>query len=158
MANLYLETFIHAPVERVFDLSLSIDLHKHSVSNTNEEAIAGRTSGLIGLEETVTWRARHFGIYQHLTVKIIVWERPVMFVDVMQQGAFKSMEHTHKFEANGSGTVMIDLFNFKAPWGWLGQCAEFLFLEKYMMYFLTQRNAAIKAIAEGDQWREFLKE
>ena len=73
----------------VFDLSLSINLHELSAEKTNEKAIAGKTSGLIGLDEWVTWRARHFGIYQKLTVKITKLERPLMFEDKMLKGAFQ---------------------------------------------------------------------
>lgn len=42
-------TKVNAPIQVVFDLSRSIDLHKISTAHTNEEAIAGKTSGLIGL-------------------------------------------------------------------------------------------------------------
>ena len=46
-------------LERVFDLSRSISLHKISSAHTNKEAIGGITSGLINKNETVTWRAKH---------------------------------------------------------------------------------------------------
>jgi hypothetical protein len=61
-----LNTTIAAPIERVFDLSRSIDLHANSASGTSEQAIAGVTSGLIEIGQEVTWRARHFGIWQTL--------------------------------------------------------------------------------------------
>lgn len=50
-------TEIDAPVEVVFDMSLSIDVHLDSMSASRERAIAGVTSGQIGLGEQVTWRA-----------------------------------------------------------------------------------------------------
>src|SRR5690606_24024605 len=83
MERIYLETIINAPIERVFDLARSIDLHKLSALNTNEKAIAGKTSGLINEGETVTWRAKHLGIYQILTVQITKLERPYFFEDKM---------------------------------------------------------------------------
>lgn len=49
--------------ERLFDLSLSIDAHLGSMSDSDEQAVGGVASGQIGLGEEVTWRARHFGIY-----------------------------------------------------------------------------------------------
>ncbi|MES1224732.1 MAG: cell division protein, partial [Bacteroidota bacterium] len=52
MPSIHLTTFIAAPVERVFDLSRSITLHKISASHTDEKAIAGITSGLINVNET----------------------------------------------------------------------------------------------------------
>lgn len=64
MPRIVLKTIIRAPIDRCFDLSRSIDLHKVSTEQTNEEAIDGVTSGLISLDESVTWRAKHFGIDQ----------------------------------------------------------------------------------------------
>ena len=40
MPNIHLTTFIAAPVERVFDLSRNIDLHKESMTKHKEEAVA----------------------------------------------------------------------------------------------------------------------
>ncbi len=54
MLSIELKTEIKADRSVVFDLSRSIDLHKISTKRTNEEAIAGKTSGLIGLGEIVT--------------------------------------------------------------------------------------------------------
>lgn len=47
-------------MELVFDLSLDIDVHRVSMSATNERAIAGVTSGMVHLGETVAWRATPF--------------------------------------------------------------------------------------------------
>ncbi|MEZ4309048.1 MAG: hypothetical protein R3F14_13505 [Polyangiaceae bacterium] len=51
MPILDITTLIAAPVERAFDLSRSIDLHTVSTAETGETAVAGVTSGLIGLGE-----------------------------------------------------------------------------------------------------------
>ena len=93
MPKIVLKTEINAKKEIVFDLSRSINLHKISTEHTDEEAIAGVTSGLIGLNEWVTWRARHFGINQNLTTKITEFEYPNFFSDEMVKGAFKSFKH-----------------------------------------------------------------
>jgi ligand-binding SRPBCC domain-containing protein len=156
MARIHLETFIDAPIERVFDLARSIDLHKLSTKGTKEEAIAGRTAGLINLNESVTWKARHFGIYQKLTVVVTQFERPKIFADKMVKGAFASMEHTHRFEVVDSQTKMTDIFNFGAPLGFLGQLTEVIFLKGYMTKFLETKNKELKCIAESNKWQELL--
>jgi ligand-binding SRPBCC domain-containing protein len=156
MVKIQLHTIIKAPIERVFDLSRSIDLHKLSTKGTNEEAIAGKTEGLIELGETVTWRAKHLGVYQKLTVKIVDFKKPFMFEDRMLKGVFKSMNHVHQFEEQGSETIMKDVFMFEAPLGILGKVAEFMFLKNYMLRFLEKRNDELKWIAEGDGWVEIL--
>src|SRR5687768_2999405 len=97
MPIIRLETRITAPIEVVFDLARSIDLHKITTAHTNEEAVAGKTSGLIGLGESVTWKARHFGMSHLLTSEITSYERPHTFTDEMVKGPFKSMNHSHSF-------------------------------------------------------------
>lgn len=51
MPILRLRTEIHSERALVFDLSRSIDLHRLSTAHTHETAIAGKTNGLIGLNE-----------------------------------------------------------------------------------------------------------
>jgi ligand-binding SRPBCC domain-containing protein len=156
MVRIQLQTIIKAPIERVFDLARSIDLHKLTTKGTNEEAIAGKTKGLIELGETVTWRAKHLGIYQKLTVKVIDFEKPFMFEDKMLKGAFKSMRHVHQFEAKGNETIMKDDFLVESPFGLLGSVVEVLFLKVYMTRFLIARNKGLKRIAEGNAWKELI--
>ena len=50
MPIIKIQITIKAEKKIVFDLSRSIDLHKISTQQTNEEAIAGVTSGLIGIK------------------------------------------------------------------------------------------------------------
>jgi hypothetical protein len=51
-------TPIHAPIERCFDLTRGVEVHLLGNIHFQEPAVApgGRTSGLIELEESVTWR------------------------------------------------------------------------------------------------------
>lgn len=156
MALIKLHTLINAPIGRCFDLSRSIDMHMLSTSKTKEKAIAGITSGLIGLNETVTWRARHFGIYQKLTVKITGLDYPHFFEDTMIRGIFKSMRHEHRFESHGDTTMLYDHFEFEAPLGIFGKLAEKLLLTSYMKQFLEERNRLIKETAESSAWKKFL--
>ena len=155
MAIIELNTYIAAPIERVFDLARSIDLHTNSTSQAGEQAIAGITSGLIGLGQEVTWRARHFGVCQTLTVRITEFERPTHFADVMLRGAFKRMEHHHFFEISGEDTKMSDVFSFQSPLGILGRIVDALFLKQYMKAFLIERNRDIKATVESDNWKQY---
>ena len=148
MPRIELFTFINAPIQKVFDLSRSIDLHMESTKRTGERAIAGRTSGLIELDETVTWRARHFGIWQDLTSKITEFQCPNLFVDEMVSGAFKSFRHEHRFSQVDGQTIMKDVFVFESPFGILGRLANWLFLKRYMTNLLKVRNEVIKKAAE----------
>jgi len=148
MPVIILYTQVNAPIEKVFDLARSIDLHMKSTQQTGERAIAGRTSGLIELGETVTWRAKHFGIWQNLTSKITEFNYPNYFVDEMQSGAFKSFRHEHHFAWVDGHTVMKDVFVFESPLGMIGRLFNRLVLKRYMTDFLVERNKVIKAAAE----------
>ncbi|GEO03108.1 hypothetical protein AAE02nite_07720 [Adhaeribacter aerolatus] len=156
MPEINIRTFVKAPIQICFDLSRSIDLHQLSTQKTGEKAIAGRTTGLIELHETVTWRAKHFGVWQKLTSKITAFNYPFYFEDQMVSGAFKYFRHEHHFTPTENGTQMQDKFYFEAPFGLLGTLANKLFLEKYMLHLLEERNAVIKAYAESGNWRLFL--
>lgn len=83
MSTIHLTTIIKSDIHKVFDLSRNIDLHQKSTSKTNEKAIAGRTSGMIELNETVTWKTKHLGFYQTHTSKIVEMKKPYQFTDVM---------------------------------------------------------------------------
>ena len=149
MSTIRLETSIDASLEQCFDLSLSVDLHRHSVAHTHERPIAGVTSGMMKLGDIVTWEAVHFGIKQHLTTKITAYERPYRFTDEMLRGAFQEITHLHEFVPQPPGTLMIDVFTFRAPMGILGRLAEMLILTRYMKGLLLMRNRYLKQVAEA---------
>jgi len=156
MPRIKIQTEIKADKQIVFDLSRSIDLHKISTEHTNEEAIAGITSGLIELNESVTWKAKHFGITQTLTSKITEFEKPNYFADEMVNGAFKKFKHEHHFADSQNGTLMTDFFDYESPLGFLGIIADKLFLKKYMTELLTKRNLVVKEFAESEKWKEII--
>lgn len=149
MSRIYLETLVDADIQIVFDLARDIDMHQRSTSRTHEKAIAGRTSGLIEENETVTWRAKHLGIYQTLTTKIISMDKPNEFIDEMQKGAFKSMRHQHIFKIIDGKTQMMDIFEFESPLGIIGRLFNKLFLKNYLKNFLLERSELIRTMAES---------
>jgi len=150
MAVIVLHTIINAPVQVVFDLSRSIDLHKLSTAHTNEEAIAGKTSDLITLGESVTWRAKHLGIIQKLTSTITAYNAPLYFADEMVKGAFKRFKHEHIFKVQNGIVTMTDIFDYESPFWIFGKIADALFLKEYMANLLITRNAMVKEFAEDE--------
>jgi ligand-binding SRPBCC domain-containing protein len=153
MALIELHTCITAPIERCFTLSLSVNVHTLSTAHTGEKVVGGIRTGVMQLDDYVTWRARHFGIWQELTSKITEYQYPTYFCDEMQKGAFKSLRHEHHFFIQGNDTLMTDLFVFESPLGILGKVANVLVLNNYMRNLLTHRNAVIKSIAESEEWK-----
>ena len=152
-------TVIRAPIEQCFDLARSVEVHLAGNVHSGETAVAmaGVTSGPVGMSQRVTWRAKHFGVWHNLTSEITAMDRPVYFQDTMIHGIFQSMKHDHFFRPLASGeTEMRDVFCFAAPLSALGRLAEIAFLRRYMQGLLRERNAVLKEIAESSQWQEYL--
>lgn len=156
MPNIHLTTFIAAPVERVFDLSRNIDLHKQSMTKHKEEAVAGTRFGLIEKDETVTWKAKHLFKTRLLRTKITEMIKPMIFIDEQAKGDFKMLKHEHHFKSCENGTIMIDLIHFETPYGAMGRWFNVLYLTKYMKKLIEHRNKTIKDFAETDKWKNLL--
>lgn len=156
MPTILLQTTIHSSIEICFDLARSIDLHMLSTADTYEKAVAGITSGLINLNETVTWQATHFGIRQELTSKITAFERPHHFRDEQQKGAFRYIIHDHYFDKVKDVVIMKDVFRFQSPFGLTGRIIDRFILFNYLRKLLIKRNNTIKEFAESAKWKDVL--
>lgn len=155
MPTIYLETFIDASPNIVFDLSRSVDLHKASMHHHNEQIIDGVKNGLMNKGDTVTWKATHF--FKMRTLKVQLTEvRHQFFVDEMIEGDFKKMRHEHEFKSVAQGIIMIDRFYFETPFGIFGRLINFLFLKSYMTRLLQERNNVVKKVAESNKQHQFL--
>jgi ligand-binding SRPBCC domain-containing protein len=156
MPVIHLEIVVRAPVERVFDLSRSVELHVDSTGTTNERAVGGVTSGLLGLGDEVTWEATHLGVRQRLTSRIVAFSRPQHFRDSMVRGAFRRFDHDHEFSEVEGGTLVRETFDFDSPLGPLGHLANHLFLTEYMRRFLLGKLEMLRELAESDRWQKYL--
>ncbi|WP_159622267.1 SRPBCC family protein [Ruania rhizosphaerae] len=141
MIQFHTETTIVAPPPEVFDAALDIGAHVASMSASEEAAVDGVTSGVIGLGETVTWRARHFGLWWTMTSRITAYEAPHSFTDEQVRGPFAQFRHVHRFQPRpDGGTQMSDDVTFVAPFGPLGRLAERLVLARYVRHLIASRN------------------
>lgn len=156
MPFIHLTTFIAAPADRVFDLSRSVDLHKQSMARHEEKIVDGILNGLMNLDDTVTWTARHFFKQRRLKIAITRMKRPDFFVDEQLEGDFSLLKHEHYFKPVENGTIMIDQFHFETPYGLAGRILNRIYLEKYMKALLLERNELIRRAAEGSLWKQFL--
>lgn len=148
MATINLTTKIKAPKQIVFTASRNIDIHQQSASPSKEKAITGVTSGLINLNETVTWRGRHFGFYLTHKSRITAMNLYDYFVDEMEKGKFKSFKHEHFFEEENGITIMKDQLQYETPFGILGKLFDVLLLKKHLTNFLLERNKVLKEVSE----------
>jgi ligand-binding SRPBCC domain-containing protein len=153
-----LTTRIKAPVERVFDLARSIEAHLETTSDTDETVVGGKSAGLLEKGDETTWAGTHLRFKQRLTVQITEMERPEFFIDQMVAGAFTAMSHRHAFEADGDNTIMRDEFDYVSRPNLLGKLIDNIFLTAHLRRFLSERNKALKKLAESDDWHRFLTE
>lgn len=142
-----LVNLVHAPAETVFDLSLDVDLHLRSMAAWRERVV-GSPSSPLGLEDEVTWKARHFGLPFTMTSRIVELERPSRFVDEQVRGPFARFRHEHLFEPADGGTRMTDNVAFDAPLGPLGDLAEAVALRRRLRHLIEVRNEALVAEAQ----------
>ncbi|WP_079479825.1 SRPBCC family protein [Halobacillus salinus] len=150
MPTITLHQVIKAQPEVCFDLARDVTTHTESTAKSKEKAVAGKTSGLLGLDDVVTWEAKHFGIRQHLTAKVTKVEKYTFFEDVMVRGVFDSFTHKHYFyKSRSGGTIMTDVFFYTSPFGVIGTLADLLFLKRYMRNLLKNRSRYLKRKAEA---------
>ncbi|MDD0857984.1 SRPBCC family protein [Arthrobacter alpinus] len=124
----------------LFDLSRNIDAHTGSMARSRETAVAGVTSGLIGLGQEVSWRAWHFGVPLRMTSRITAMDAPSRFVDEQVKGPFRHFRHIHEFQEGPEGTIMTDRIDFAAPFGPVGRLVEKLVLARYLKRLIETRN------------------
>jgi len=156
MPTIHLTTFIAAPVERVFDLSRNISLHKISMEEFGEKATGGITSGLINIDDTVTWKAKHLFKTRFFTSKIIEMKPFEKFTDKMIKGDFISFQHEHFFKPIDNGTIVIDIINFETPYGVLGKLVNQFYLNAYLEKLIIKRNEVVRQYAVSEKWKALL--
>lgn len=150
MPVIRLETDIRAPADLVFDLSLSIDVHREGMVRHGESALSHLEGGQLAEGDEVTWKAKHFGLWWKLTSRITRFERPAYFRDSQVKGPFARFDHDHYFEERGGGTRMLDVFDFNSPLGLIGSVVDRLLLRRYMVRLLRERNRVLKEAAERE--------
>ena len=157
MTRIVVVTPVAAPRDRCFDLARSVEAHVRSTRGTRERAIAGRKTGLLELDDEVTWEATHFGVRFRLTSRITALDRPHHFRDSMTSGPLARLCHDHHFVEDGhGGTIMRDEFEFAALGGPLGRLAEWAWLAGHFRLFLERRNRELKMLAESEGWKEVI--
>lgn len=140
MPSIELTNLIPAQPVHCFELSLSVDAHTESMGRSGERIVGGVSSGSMRLGDTVTWRARHFGIPFSMTTQITEYDVPHRFVDEQIAGPFRRWWHEHRFEPVADGTRMIEVVEFETPVGALGRLVNRLVLNRYMTQLLRDRN------------------
>ena len=150
------EVIVHAPLQRCFLLSTSVEIVQREL---RMEPVEGRTSGLVQAGDTVLWRGFKFGLPQFHRSVIEEFRPPVYFSDRMVAGRFRAFQHCHAFEPLPDGLVrMRDEVRFTMRWGLFGVILGRILIAPHVRNLLRRRFALLKRIAESDEWRKFVSD
>ena len=166
---------IHAPIDRLFQLSTSLALVQQTLGMhpVDTGALNGLTSGHVVANSRVVWRGWKFGLptqhhtlitgfippHQTLTPKPTA---EAFFQDTQERGRFAFFQHDHHFTeltdpaTNAPITELRDEVRFTLPFGPLGRIAALLLLQPTIRRLCRKRFALLKNLAEGDGWRTFV--
>lgn len=95
---------------------------------------------------TLDHRVRLCGVPMRWRSLIREYDPPYRFQDVQLVGPYRRWEHTHRFRAEGSGTLVEDLVVYEPPLGPLGALANALFIRGRLVAIFDYRRAAIDAL------------
>lgn len=100
---------------------------------------------MLGAGALLDYRLRLHGVPIRWQTQIEIWEPPFRFVDTQARGPYKLWEHTHLFEPDGEGAVLIrDRVRYEIPLGPLGEIAERLFVRRDLRRIFDFRAEAVR--------------
>lgn len=79
------------------------------------------STGAIEEGTEIRYRLNLHGISMNWRTKIRKWDPPYCFIDFQESGPYKLWHHTHRFEAHGERTRMVDVVRYTLPFGVLGR-------------------------------------
>jgi len=149
MPKIIVKTEIDADIDTCFDLARDVGFYYNTLEKFTEIPISGKVTGLMEAGDYVTWETNHLSLMQHLTLKVTEFEKPILFVDEMVRGEFKTYRHEHIFEVDNDKTVMIDKFEFQSPYGIFGKLVDWVFLKRHFKKLIITRNKTLRLYAEA---------
>ena len=149
---------VHAPVDRCFQLSCSLQL-VHEELGMN--AVRGKTTGLVAGGDVIRWEGWQLGMKHFHVSHISSFQQPAFFQDTMVEGRFKTFQHDHHFrEVAGGGAspaaLLEDELRFSLPFGALGSLVARTIMVPHIQKLMLSRFGRIKRIAEGQDWHRYL--
>ena len=147
---------IHAPIERCFLLSTSIELVEQVLEMRPVEGRFRKTAGLVVEGDRIEWRGWVFGLPQVHESLITRYERPAFFQDAMARGRFKRFQHDHRFTEIDGHTLVVDKVKFSLPFGGPGKVVARWVMVPHIAALLRRRVIRLKHVAESTEWKRYL--
>ena len=171
---------IQAPMERLWVLSTEVKLVQKTLGM---RLVGGVTEGRIGDGSRVVWKGWKFGLPTEHHTLITGYAAPhpavaepslnlelhagalgqpvAWFQDSQEKGRFATFHHDHWFrEQTGPAgvvtTTLEDEVHFSLPFGGLGALVAQWVMVPYVKRLVKRRFASLKALAEGEGWRQWV--
>jgi hypothetical protein len=98
----------------------------------------------------IDYRLRLHGVSVRWRTRIEAWEPPLRFVDAQLRGPYALWVHTHTFEADGAGAVVIgDHVRYALPFGALGTIAHAAFVKRDLQRIFDFRTQAVARLLDA---------
>lgn len=153
MPIIHLTSCIHAPIDRVFNLSRSTSLHKAVIRKYDGGNLDGGSEGLMKQGDKIRFQLKLMGAKRTLITRMEHLEFPEAFDSILISGPFKRLHHQHHFKSITNGTLLIDLLEYEPAFGMAGKMADTMIIRPFLKKYLEAKNKLIKQYAEGEKWK-----
>lgn len=99
----------------------------------------------------IRYRMRLHGIPIFWRTEIRQWQPPYRFIDVQRSGPYRVWHHTHRFEAHGKQTRMLDIVRYRLPFGLLGRLVHELTVAGDVRRIFDYRSERIAELFAGQR-------
>ena len=140
------EQWIARPVDEIF--AFFADAHNLEVITPPWLGfkILSMSTDSIEAGTTIRYRLRLHGIPVYWRTDIREWSPPHCFVDEQTSGPYKLWRHTHRFEAHGGRTKMIDEVQYSLPFGVLGRIVHAVKVRRDVSRIFDYRRQQVDAL------------
>ena len=146
------EQWIARPIEEVFAFFADARNLEDITPPWLGFKILSMNSDSISEGTEIRYRLRLHGIPIHWRTEIRRWNPPYSFVDVQRSGPYRLWHHTHRCEAHGDQTRMIDVVRYVLPFGVLGRIVHTMKVQsdvRKIFGYRRQRIEELFAIPKG---------
>lgn len=156
MPKLQFTTVIHAPLQRVFDLTRCVSLHKRHFESHGILPVQGKYSGLLDKRDHVTWKGKLGRKVRQLALEVTDMQAPDHFKMEYRKEIFDTFTHDVYLTGIDNGTILMDQVEFSLPEKGFSPFFNKRCAEKWISDLLKERNALCKEYAEGNNWHAIL--
>ncbi len=156
MPKLQFTTLIHAPIQRVFDLTRCVSLHKRHFEKHNIVPVLGKYSGLLDPRDHVSWKGKFGRKVRQIAVEVTEMKAPGYFKMEFQKDLFDQFSHEVYLTGIENGTIVMDHISYELPPKTFSLNLNNRCVKKWVTDLLKERNALCKEYAEGNNWHAIL--